>query len=74
MHIVTDSGMDMYLPENEKPGVAIHVVRHSITLSGKTYFSGLDLQAEELYAILKDTGAFPTTSQPCPLRFLFRKQ
>lgn len=75
MHIVTDSGMDMYLPEAEQPGVDIHVVRHAITLNGRSYLSGLDLQAEELYHKLATEGGFPTTSQPSIGDFaeLFRK-
>ncbi|HOT91502.1 MAG TPA: DegV family protein [Anaerolineae bacterium] len=64
MQIVTDSGMDLYLPPEEMPDVEIHIVRHTITLEGKTYRSGLDIQSAELYQLLKDTGGFPITSQP----------
>jgi len=64
MQIVTDSGMDLYLPPEEMPDMPLNPVRHTITLEGKTYKSGLDIQSEELYRILQETGAFPTTSQP----------
>ena len=64
MQIVTDSGMDLYLPPEEMPDMELNVVRHAITLEGKTYKSGLDIQSEELYRLLQETGAFPTTSQP----------
>jgi len=64
MQIVTDSGMDMYLPPEEVPDIPLNPVRHTITLQGKTYKSGLDIQSEDLYRILQETGAFPTTSQP----------
>jgi DegV family protein with EDD domain len=64
MQIVTDSGMDLYLPPEEMPDMPLNPVRHTITLQGKTYKSGLDIQSEELYRILQETGAFPTTSQP----------
>ena len=64
MQIVTDSGMDMYLPAALMPGVDIHVVRMSITLDGKTYLSGKDIQAGELQELLLKTPSFPTTSQP----------
>ncbi|HQE93933.1 MAG TPA: DegV family protein [Anaerolineae bacterium] len=66
MQIVTDSGMDLYLPPEEMPAMEVHIVRHALTLEGKTYRSGLDIQATELYQILKDTGGFPLTSQPSP--------
>lgn len=64
MQIVTDSGMDMYLPPEEVPDIPLNPVRHTITLQGKTYKSGLDIQSKDLYRILQETGAFPTTSQP----------
>ena len=64
MQIVTDSGMDLYLPPEEMPDMPLNPVRHTITLEGKTYKSGLDIQSEDLYRLLQETGAFPTTSQP----------
>ena len=64
MQIVTDSGMDLYLPPEEMPDMELNVVRHAITLEGKTYKSGLDITSEKLYQLLQETGAFPTTSQP----------
>lgn len=64
MQIVTDTGMDLYLPQEEMPAMPIHIVRHAITLDGKTYRSGEDIQSEELYRLLAETGGFPTTSQP----------
>ena len=75
MQIVTDSGMDLSLPENEAPKQEVYVVRHTITLDGKTYVSGIDLKADELYRILGSSPAMPTTSQPAPGEFaeLFRR-
>lgn len=64
MQIVTDTGMDMYLPPEQMPEMEIHIVRHAITLDGKTYFSGTDIQPEELQKLLMATASFPTTSQP----------
>ena len=64
MQIVTDTGMDLHLPPDESPEIEIHIVRHSITLDGKTYFSGLDIEPEELQKMLMATSSFPTTSQP----------
>lgn len=64
MQIVTDTGMDLYLPAEEIPDIPIHVVRHTITYEGKTYRSGEDIQPEDLYRLFAETGGFPTTSQP----------
>ena len=64
MQIVTDTGMDMYLPSELMPGMEIPVVRMAITLDGKTYLSGKDIQADELQELLLKTPSFPITSQP----------
>jgi len=64
MQIVTDTGMDMVLPPDQMPEVEIHLVRHAITLEGKTYLSGADIQPIELQQKLMATASFPTTSQP----------
>lgn len=64
MQIVADTGMDMFLPPELMPEVEIHVVRHAITLDGKTYLSGLDIQPGELQELLSKTSSFPITSQP----------
>jgi DegV family protein with EDD domain len=64
MQIVTDTGMDMYLPAALMPDVNITIVRHTITLDGKSYRSGLDIQADELQKLLMETPSFPITSQP----------
>ena len=64
MQIVTDTGMDLHLPPDQSPEIEIHVIRHAITLDGKTYFSGADIQPEELQQMLLATSSFPTTSQP----------
>ncbi|MBN2003409.1 MAG: DegV family protein [Anaerolineae bacterium] len=75
MQIVTDTGMDLYLPPEEMPTIPIHIVRHTITLNGKTFYSGADIQPEELYRLLATSGGFPTTSQPSSGDFaeMFRK-
>ena len=64
MQIVTDTGMDLHLPPDQSPEIEIHIVRHSITLDGKTYMSGADIEPEELQKMLMATSSFPTTSQP----------
>src|SRR5512136_1417623 len=64
MQIVTDTGMDMYLPPELMPDLEIHVVPMTITLDGKSYQSGKDIQAAELQELLLKTHSFPITSQP----------
>ena len=64
MQIVTDTGMDMALPPELMPELDIHIIRQAITLDGKTYLSGKDIQAGELQELLLKTQSFPITSQP----------
>jgi DegV family protein with EDD domain len=64
MQLVTDSAMD--LTEADSAGLDIHTLPLHITLSGKTYVGGKDIDYVTFYQILTDTGAFPTTSQPSP--------
>ncbi|NMB54069.1 MAG: DegV family protein [Leptolinea sp.] len=64
MQIVTDSGMD--LSETDSAGLDIHTLPLRITLNGKTYVGGKDIDYVTFYQILTDTGAFPITSQPSP--------
>jgi DegV family protein with EDD domain len=64
MQIVTDTGMDMFLPVNLMPEIDINIVPHTITLEGKSYRSGIDVQADELQKMLMATDKFPTTSTP----------
>jgi DegV family protein with EDD domain len=64
MQIVTDTGMDMYLPSELMPEIPIHIVPHTITLEGKSYRSGEDIQSDELQKMLMATTSFPITSQP----------
>ncbi len=64
MQIVTDTGMDMHLLPELMPDVPIHIVPHIITLDGKSYRSGEEIQADELQKMLIATPNFPTTSQP----------
>ncbi len=75
MQIVTDTGMDMYLPPELMPEIPINIVPHTITLDGKSYRSGEDIQAEELQKMLMATPSFPVTSLPSSGDFadLYRK-
>jgi len=73
MQIVSDRGMDMS-PE-QMAGLDIHLVPLTLTLEGKTYRSGVDIQPDEFYRLLESSATFPTTSQPSSGDFfeLYRK-
>ena len=62
MKIVSDRGMDL-APE-QMAGLDIHLVPLTLTLDGKSYRSGVDIQPAEFYQLLSATESFPTTSQP----------
>ncbi len=62
MHIVSDQAMDL-APE-QRSSLNIHLVPLRLTLQGKSYLSGVDIQPDEFYQLLAGTSEFPTTSQP----------
>lgn len=64
MQIVTDSGADLWLPPEQLAELNIHVVPLIVTLEGKSYREGVDIQPEEFYRLLAETKDLPTTSQP----------
>ncbi len=75
MQIVTDTGMDLYLPPELSPEIPIHIVPHLISLDGVTYRSGEEIAAEALQKKLMATASFPTTSTPSSGEFaaVFKK-
>ena len=62
MQIVTDRGAD--LSPEQLDDLNIHLAPLRLTLDGKTYASGVDIQPDEFYHLLSETESFPTTSQP----------
>jgi len=66
MQIVTDSGCDLGLPQEEIDQLGIHVVPLTVTLAGDTYREGPDLDAGSYYQKLESGTELPTTSQPSP--------
>lgn len=64
MQIVTDSGTDVGLSKEDLEKLKIHVVPLVVTLDGKTYKEGIDIQAEGFYPLLENSRELPTTSQP----------
>jgi DegV family protein with EDD domain len=64
MQIVTDSGTDLYLPGEQMAGLKLHVIPLTVTLDGRSYREGLDLQPDDFYRLLAATESMPLTSQP----------
>jgi DegV family protein with EDD domain len=64
MRIVTDSGTDLRLPPEQVAELDIHIVPLIVTLDGRSYREGVDIQAEEFYRLLSQTNSLPITSQP----------
>jgi DegV family protein with EDD domain len=64
MHIVTDSGTDVYLSTEQAAELDIHIVPLSVTLDGKSYREGIDIKSEEFYRLLAASEDLPVTSQP----------
>jgi DegV family protein with EDD domain len=62
MQILTDPAMD--LTNEQAQGLNLHSIPLRITLNGKTYRSGVDIQPEQFYELLANTDNFPTTSMP----------
>lgn len=68
MIVVTDRGAD--LSPQQMAGLDIHFTPLTITLDGRSYVSGVDIQPEEFYALLSATESMPTTSLPSPGEFI----
>jgi len=64
MHIVTDSGTDVWLSSKEMADLGIHVVPLVVTLDDKSYLEGVDIEPEVFYPLLEASDGLPTTSQP----------
>lgn len=64
MQIVTDSGADILLPPEEIAGLNIHTLPLKVSLDGRTYREGEDIQSEEFYDLLAASKNLPVTSQP----------
>ena len=69
MQIVTDSGTDLILPSGEAEKLNIHTVPLTVTLDGKSYREGIDIQHKDFYPLLEASDGLPTTSQPAAGEF-----
>src|SRR5512139_3949010 len=64
MKIVMDSGIDLLLPDEKLAELGVHVVPLVVTLDGRSYREGVDIQPDEFYGLLEATDGLPSTSQP----------
>jgi DegV family protein with EDD domain len=64
MRIVTDSGIDLSLSEEQVADLDIHIVPLVVTLEGNSYREDVDIQPDAFYRLLAATDTLPTTSQP----------
>lgn len=73
MQLVTDSAADLFPEQIDELGC--NVMPLTISLDGKDYKSGVDLQPADFYTLLANTESFPSTSQPSAGDFaeLYRK-
>jgi len=75
MRFVTDSGTDLSLPPEQLAELNIEVVPLTVTLEGKSYHEGVDIQPAEFYRLLEASDSLPVTSQPSAGEFaeLYRR-
>ena len=75
MQIVTDSGTDLWLPSEQAKELNIHTVPLVVTLDGKSYKEGVDIEPKDFYDLLAATDSLPLTSTPSPGDFaeVYRK-
>lgn len=64
MHIVTDSGTDVFLSPKQAAELDVHIVPLVVTLEGQSYREGLDIETGEFYRLLAASEKLPVTSQP----------
>ena len=64
MQIVTDSGTDVGLSAEERAELGIRIVPLVVTLDGKSYQEGVDINADSFYPLLAASDGLPITSQP----------
>ncbi len=75
MQVVTDTGADLTLSEEEMAELNIHVIPQLININGKSYRSGVELRRDELYRRMSRDHCIPTTSTPSAGEFaaLYRR-
>ena len=75
MQILTDSGTDVFLSPQELADLNVHVMPLVVTLDGKSYHEGVDIEPSEFYRLLAASDNLPVTSQPSAGEFaeIYRK-
>lgn len=68
IRILVDSASDYSLEEVKEKNIEFVPIR--ITIGDKEYIEGNNLERDEFYKILKESGEFPKTSQPSPQEFV----
>ena len=66
--IIVDSSSDYPRAEALEKGIC--VVPLTVTLDGKTYCDGQDLEKDEFFQLMEESDSFPKTSQVSPQAFL----
>ena len=66
--IITDGACSLTPAMGKEFG--LHVVPVHVSFNGKSYKSGVDLDADEFYRLLRTSKDLPTTSQPTALDFV----
>lgn len=69
MQIVTDSGTDLNFTTEESAEFNVHTIPLNVTLDGKTYREGIDIEPGAFYDLLEESGNLPITSQPSAGQF-----
>jgi DegV family protein with EDD domain len=68
LRIVMDSAGD--LPPGWAEAYKIDIIPINIQFGEKTYLQGIDISNSEYYALVKESGVIPKTSQPTPNQFI----
>lgn len=66
MQLVTDRAADITAEQLEQIDLNIYYLPLEISLDGKQYTSGIDIQPQEFYKLLETSEGMPSTSQPSP--------
>lgn len=66
MQLVTDNAADLSPEQLESLPIDIHRTGLTLTLEGKSYISGVDIQPDGFYELMENSDDMPTTSQPAP--------
>ncbi len=75
MQLVTDNAADLSQEQLDALPIPIHRIALTLTLDGKDYESGVDIQPEAFYDLMEKSEGMPSTSQPAPgdIAALYRK-